>query len=53
MPLGTVEQVLQAIQVMAFGWLLLGARRLPSVTHKTTGGLSEMVYDWGLTENVA
>ena len=52
-PLGTVELVLQAIQVMSNGWLLIGTRRMPSSKHKAPNGDPEQVHEWGITENIA
>ena len=52
-PLGTVEQVLQAIQTMANGWVLLGTRTVPSKKAKSADSNAEAVREWGITENIA
>jgi len=52
-PLGGVEAVLQAIQVMSNGWVLLGTRLRESKCAKKADGSPEQAREWGITEGIA
>jgi len=52
-PLGSIEQVLHALQVMSNGWVLLGTGTKDSKLKNKPDGTPEQVREWGLTEGMA
>ena len=51
--LGTIEQTLQAIQVMSNGWVLLGTSMRDSKIKKKENGAAEQVREWSITEGIS
>ena len=51
--LGTIEQTLQAIQVMSNGWVLVGTSMRDSKVKKKEDGGAEQVREWSITEGIA
>lgn len=52
-PLGSLAQVLQAITVMANGWLLLGTQKTLSKIKNIADGNPDQVPEWSITDNLS
>ena len=51
--LDSVDQVLQAIEVMSNGWLLLGTKEMPSKLKEAAKGTPTTVYDFDINDSIA